>query len=715
LNTPIKDSGSERDREDILIKKTSFAGCIVPLLDALGWKGTDQALMEALPIDLDETDQDDFLNIMANLRFEGTVEYTTLRQIDLRRLPCVFRKDEDSVYVLLKYRNDEYIAFDGKQGRFTPLSRSSTFGKAYFFKNQDSDKLKLLGPQKNWFHHIMMRFNKMFLLGLLLTFLLSLFSFLSPLLVMMIYDKVMVSETGDILAYLGSGILLILMGDLVIRFLRSHLFSFASYRMGNIVGNEVLRRILFLPSEFTEMATTGSQISRIKDFDSVQDFFSGPALFALFDLPFIFLLIIGMVVIGGSIAIVPLTAVILFIVLGLVSRNFMRHAVEKASITGAKRHEFLINLLTNFRAIKLTGATHLWSREFKEISSAAAIDSYEVIKVNSFISVTSQTLVSATGLATITVGIFQVLNGSMTTGALMTSVLLVWRILSPLRSGFGVLTQVGRIRKSILQIDRLMSLRLETKPENALSSSHEVQGALTFSRVSFRYNADSNPALLGISFEVQPGEILVIIGHNGCGKTSILKLILGLYKPQAGQITIDGNNVRQQDPIMLRRSIAYAPQQGQIFRGTIAENLRLANPAATLAELEQAAAKAEILEEINDLELGMESPISPTSLGRFSPSFSRGICFSQLFLQKSKLLLIDDPEQRLSVEKVDKLVEQLGLLKKTHAIILATNRTNFFNIADRILWMEKGKTKMYGATSVITQKYFAEKVKMNQR
>gem|GEM_PF-768425 len=694
--------------------KSGFGACLVPLLDALGWQGNSQNLMDALPIDLGKIDGDDLLNIMANLKFECTEKLTNLQTIDLRQLPCIFQKNKN-VYVLLKHSNGAYIVFDGNKQDFAQLPGKSSVGKAFFFNSKDSDNIKLLGPQKNWFRQVLMRFNKMLLIGVFLTFILSIFSFLSPLLVMMIYDKVMVSETGDILTYLGSGILLLLIGDLGTRFLRSHLFAFASFRIGNIVGNEVIRRLLFLPPEFTETTSTGSQISRIKDFDSVQDLFSGAALFSLFDLPFIFLLILGMVVIGGSLAFVPLIAVLLFFLLGLFCRSIMHQAVENASITGSKRHEFLIHLSTNYRAIKLTGASQIWSNEFRNISAASVLDSYAVAKINSFISVTTQLLVSATGLATITVGIFKVLDNQMTSGALMTSVLLVWRILAPLRSGFGVLTQIGRIKKSIAQIDKLMTLRLESKQEEVITQGNKVSGHIAFDRVFFRYKSDANPALLGISFDIKPGQILVVTGANGCGKTTILKLILGLYKPQAGQVMLDENNVRQIDPIALRKSIAYAPQQGQIYEGTIAGNLRLANSAATLSELEDATRRAGILDEINQLEHRMDTPIDPSSLFSFSPSFSRSLILAQLYLQDSKLLLIDDPEQRLDNEKLEALVDELKELKKDHTLILATNRTNFFNIADHILWLDHGRTKMYGPAKEITQKYFAEKAKMSRR
>ncbi len=160
-----------------------------------------------------------------------------------------------------------------------------------------------------------------------------------------------------------------------------------------------------------------------------------------------------------------------------------------------------------------------------------------------------------------------VLAQEMTMGALVACMILVWRVLAPLRSGFVVMLQVERINKSVLQVDRLMNLDIEQHTESLLTLNRELRGDVEFSQVSIRYMSDAHPALLGVSFSVSHGEVLAIAGHDGAGKSTILKLIMGLYRPQAGRIALDNTSLRQMDPLSLRRSIGYAPQTPQFFMG----------------------------------------------------------------------------------------------------------------------------------------------------
>ncbi|NQU64575.1 MAG: ATP-binding cassette domain-containing protein [SAR324 cluster bacterium] len=399
-------------------------------------------------------------------------------------------------------------------------------------------------------------------------------------------------------------------------------------------------------------------------------------------------------------ALVPLASVFLFFVLFWVTRPFMQRAIEAASAAGAKRHEFFIDFLTSFRAVKLSGYSDLWSQRFREISSDTVVKSYAIVRISAVINTGTQFLVSMTGLATMTVGIFKVLNNEMSSGALMASILLVWRVLAPLRSGFGVLNQIGKIQLSIKQVDRLMTMSLEKAQESKQEFKKEIEGSVKVSQVSMRYSVDSNPALLGVSFEVPKGETLVITGSDGTGKTTILKLLLGLFRPQAGRLIIGNMNVRQLDPIILRHSIAYAPQDNEIFDGTVAENLLLAKPEATDQELEKAAEAAGILGDIEKMENSFNTAINSNSAA-LDRSFVKGLGLAQMFLCQSSLYLIDEPEKGLDNERLKIVLSELDKIKENATLIIVTKSSEILKKADQILWLENNRVKLYGSAKEV--------------
>lgn len=675
---------------------SDFARCLAPMLDALGWRGSHKNIIESLPPEPNCIQQDDFLNTMANLKFECKTFKSKLSQVDQRVFPCLSILDDGSAKVLIKEDSEGILAFDGETGTYRLLRIEDQKGVFFLFGSLKSKILDLIKPQKFWFSRLLSRFNKVFFIGAIITFILSIIALITPLFVRTIYDQVLAMESYHTLIYLGTGIVLFIICDVGFRFFRAYLFGFISVRLSNLVGIEILRRILYLPPNFTENASMSSQVSRIKDFESVKDFFGGSALTALFDLPFTLILMGGMAALGGVIVFVPITAIGLFIIMGVITTPFVKRINEAVAVSASKKQDLLVEILNNFRAIKHSGATSTFLNRYQASSADASYSAYTSSKVVALINTFSQTLVTAAGISTMTVGVFGVLSGRMSMGALMASMLLVWRVLAPLRSGFSVLTQINRIKKSLLQINKLMTFKLENRLETSMNLSRGVKGKVDFQQVSIRYNQDSPPALLGLNFNVNIGETVVITGHGGSGKSTIFKLILGMYHPQAGRILIDDMNVRQIDPISLRQSITYTPQRNPLFYGTIEQNLRLANPIASIEEIKEAARCVGILDEVEKLENGFNFVIGSHNYDHLPTSLIKGINLSRIFLKKANILLLDTPDVGLTATQENTFIENLTTKKNEQTVFIITQNQKYLQFADKIIWLDKGRLKMAG-------------------
>ncbi|MEO5354603.1 MAG: ABC transporter transmembrane domain-containing protein [Magnetococcus sp. XQGC-1] len=498
---------------------SDYARCLIPLLDAVGWRGDQIHLLEALPHFPNQMGLVELLNTMANLKIEGQPLTVNLQRMDARLLPCLFvPQGGGAAQVLVAAGESAFFCFDGATGEYTQLPMAQATGTAFLFRMMKKGSQTLQQPQPDWFQRVMSRFTPIFIHAVLVTVVISLLTIVPPLFVKVIFDTILLSRSQETLLYLAVGMLFFIIADTGFRFLRVNLFRYLSVRLGHIMGVEVFRRLLFLPPSATETANLGSQVSRVKDFESIREFFAGPAAIALFELPFLLLLVIALAIIAGPVALVPLGTIAVFALFGMIMMPIAQKTNAAVAQAGSERQAFIVEMLASLRAIKHTGASHIWNARHRALAAEAATATYESARVTAVVNAISYLLVMLGGLGTLILSIERVMAGVMTTGDLVGTMFIVWRILAPIGSGFGVLTQMGRTGKSIAQINRLMSIALETKQEANAAIDKGLMGRIAFSGVSLRYFPESPPALLGVEFAVEPGEMTVVVGHDGGGQ-----------------------------------------------------------------------------------------------------------------------------------------------------------------------------------------------------
>jgi ATP-binding cassette subfamily C protein/ATP-binding cassette subfamily C protein LapB len=376
----------------------------------------------------------------------------------------------------------------------------------------------------------------------------------------------------------------------------------------------------------------------------------------------------------------------------------VRDAISATARFGSKRQELVIETISNMRAIKYTNAEDTWLARYRKLSAQSSMASFRSAQVTSYLQTISHVLMITSGVATIAFGVFRVFEGAMSIGGLVASMILVWRVLGPLQSGFVTLTRVEQVRSSITQINNLMNINSEHK-DDMVNSNRKIEGFIEFGRVSLRYSPDADPALVGVNFDIKPGEVLAVLGGNGSGKSTILKLLLGMYIPQAGSIRIDQTDIRQLDPVELRQMIGYVPQATQFFYGTIAQNLRLANPAASDEEVADACRKANLLDDIEALPKGFWTRIGEGTGGQLPSSFQQRLNLARCFIKKPKIMLFDEPGNGLDFEDDQAFMKTVSKMKEEGVCsFMVTHRPSHLKIADKILWLENGHMKMYGPT-----------------
>ncbi|MGN7612869.1 peptidase domain-containing ABC transporter [Magnetococcales bacterium HHB-1] len=687
---------------------SDFANCLQPLLEALGWKGSTWNVIEALPHFADDLDMTGLRNVLANLNFHSRVERVRFNKLDSRLMPCLFIPDKGSVLLVLRQEGNQIIAFDGGVSRYVSLPRKRWSGQAMFFDFMEEDESSGPKKQENWFQGIAERFRGIIVQVFSISLLLNILAFAIPLFMMAVYDKVASTRSESTLFFLIGGMAIVLLADGALRHFRGQILAFASARLGNIVGNEVFRRILFLPPSFTERAAIGAQVARIKDFENVREFFASQAAIILVELPFVLLTMVVLFIIGGAIAVVPVIMIALFFAFTIFFKPLVANAFAEGSTASSTKQEFVIETLTNMRAVRYTGAYRVWLERFKTLTAKSVLNSFHAAQLSAFSHTISYVVMIGSGLATMAVGVTLVIDQAISMGALVACMMLTWRVLGPLRTGFVLLSRVEQLKKSIQQINKLMVLADERSVKVIQKPVKVVRGAVSFARVSLRYTANTDPALLGINFDIKPGEVCSIVGRNGAGRSTLLKLLLGLYHPQAGKILIDGRDVRQMNPVELRQLIGYAPQVSQFFFGTIAQNLRLANPIASEEDLIWAAEQADLLSDIEKLPRGFQTRIGDSKAAQLPSSFRQRMNLARAFVKRPPILLFDEPGNGLDFCNDRVFMQAIERLRGKSTIFIATHRPSHMRLADKMLWLSGGRIRTMGPTEKIFSNFMKE-------
>ncbi len=672
---------------------SDLAACLLPLLKALGWKGDPRNVAEALPHFANDLDLTGLRNVMATLNYSSRPERVTVDEIDPRLLPCLFLPDRQHAMVVKSNRDGAIEIFDSAQGESRPLDDPHIRGTAYFFTPMTSDTGPLRG---GWFRGVLDRFRPLFWQAFFVTLFLNLMSLGTPLFVMNVYDTVIGTGSIPTLLAFSIGVGIALVFDTILRAVRARILAFIGARLDNIMGNNILQHILSLPPGFTERATIGAQVARIKDFESVREFFTGPLATVFMELPFAIFYFAVIFWLGGVLALVPVLGTLMFVLGGILVMPVVRKNVAIAGRAASRRQEFLVETLGKMRAVKLSAGEQNWLKRYRDMSARAAYGGFKNGVFAAVITGGSNALIVSSGMATIAVGVLGVIEGTMTTGGLIAAMMLVWRVLSPLQTAFTLIQRIEQVRGSITQIDSLMNIKPERDPRAMVAPLKNLKGRVSFSRVSLRYSNEADPALVGVSFDVEPGEVVAVTGRNGSGKSTIIKLILGLYAPQAGSIRIDNSDIRQIDPIELRHAVAYVPQVCNLYFGTIAQNLRLAVPTATDADIRWACEMADVWDEIQALPRGLETRVGDGSSDHLPTSFVQKLSLTRAYLKRSPLMLFDEPVNGLDFEGDRQFMQAVEFFRGQSTIFMVTHRPSHLRFADRILVFDGGYLRLAG-------------------
>jgi ATP-binding cassette subfamily C protein LapB len=519
--------------------------------------------------------------------------------------------------------------------------------------------------------------------------LINLFALVMPLFSMNVYDRVVPNNATDTLWMLALGVSLVIGMDFVMRLLRGHFVDLASARIDVKLSALIMERVLGMRLE-TRPASVGSFASNLRSFESVRDFIASATVTALIDFPFalIFLLVIAWI--SWPLVLIPIFGLIIGLIYAYIIQHKMHELSETTYRASAQRNATLIESLTALETIKTQGAEGVVQNKWERTTAFLARTSARLRLLSSSASNSAAAITQVVNVLLVIAGVYLIQERLLTMGGLIAVTMLGGRAIAPLGQAVGLLMQFQNAQMSLSTLDKLMEQPVE-RPENAAFIHRpELQGEIEFRNVSFNYPGQGEAALQNISLRIAPGEHVIVIGRTGSGKSTLQKLMLGLYQPSDGVVRIDGIDLRQLDPADLRRNVGFVGQDATLFYGTLRENISIGAPYADDSAIVAAAEVAGLSQFVNRHPKGFDMMI-----GERGESLSGGqrqeVAIARAVLMDPPVLFFDEPTSAMDFSTEHGFKERLKRFAEHKTMVIVTHRTSLIELATRIIVVDDGR------------------------
>lgn len=659
---------------------------LVSLLDQLKWTYSVEQFARVIPHFSEEFGIVQLRECAARLGFHSSTRIIKARSIFPRQLPALLVHGSH-ISLLKETPEGQIAAYDPVSGAPRKVNWRQKCQIVSFAQCADTEDKKTSG---SWLLHNLNRFYPEIWQMFALTFFINLMVLVTSFAVMSIYDKVIPAHAFDTLTGIAIALAFAFVVELSFRGIKSKLIGRTTGRLEYLVGSAVFSKLVALPVHMVTNTPIGDQISRLRQFESVRDLFSGPFVAVGLEVPFIIMFMIGLFAVAGPLGAIPLVLMCVYAVVGFLMVGLIRRRNERSSRRQREHAQLTLETVSNLRQIRALGCETVWLERLQQKTADSSAARRRASMAQRYLSTLSSAAVPIAGAGTVITGALLVIDGQMTVGMLIGAMIIVWRVLAPIQQLFLMFSRYTEIAQMIKQIDQMM--RLPTVETNKLSPlKRHFQGRIEFDRVSLRYQGGSDSALQGISLEIEPGELIAIQGHSGAGKSTLLRLVLELYRPQSGSVLVDGINVQQIPDTELRAAIGYVPQTPVLFHGTIAQNLRLAAPGATDEELAAICQEVGILDAIEMLPEGLNTLLDHAKQGTLPGGFRQAIAIAQAYARKPQILLLDEPAKTLDHDLEDALIKSISRRRGDTTIIMVSHRPSHIQMADRVIKLERGQ------------------------
>jgi len=582
---------------------------------------------------------------------------------------------------------------------------------AYNFENR-VDKDVEVTDTKRWFWRTMKKNLGIYKLVIIAAILINIFVIFVPLFTMNVYDRVLPNKAIDTLWVLLSGIVFVLIFDFILKLIRAYFIEQAGKRADIRMSSKIFDQLLNIKLD-SKPSSTGMFVSRLQSFESVREFFTTATITAFVDLPFVILFIFIIFYVGGPIGYISIGTMLIAILFSF----FMQRPIKKNILNSAKEDQIkqtvLTETVTGLEIIKSVRAqnrmrTH-WEKSISQTSYYGNKTHYLSQIVTYFVGLISQ----LSGVLIVAGGVLLASEGEMTMGAIIAAMMLNSRVIGPVSQIAGMIIRLDRTMLSLNNIDEIMKMPVEREQNQNYLSRPNLDGNIVFKDVNFSYKDQKFDVLKNINLTIKKGEKIGIIGKIGSGKSTLAKLLLNLYEPSKGSVLVDNTDIRQIDPVDLRRSIGYVPQEPFLFMGSIKDNITIGEQYATDEQILKASKISGVHDFLGKHESGYDLIVGERGEG-LSGGERQSVTLARAILSDPNILVLDEPTNMMDELSENTFKKNLATIVKDKTVIIVTHKPSLLSIVDRLIVVEDGKVVADGPKEKIIAS-FGNKAKATNR
>jgi ATP-binding cassette subfamily C protein LapB len=639
---------------------------------------------------------------------------TSIDEINLALLPAVLLLNNGSACVVMQAssrRNRWKVVFP-ELSESAVLLRREDLEKQYSghtiyvrpvfqFNASAAAPSARLQHKGHWFWGVIAANRKIYNDVLLSAFVVNLFAVAMPLFVMNVYDRVVPNNAIDTLWMLTIGVFIVLFADLVLRTMRGYFVDLAGSRIDVQLSAHIMERVLGMRME-ARPASAGSLAASMKAFESVRDFISSATVTAFVDLPFALLFLLIIAWISWPLVLPFIVGTVGLVVYSMVVQARLHDLSQTSYRAGTQRNATLVEGLVGVETLKAMGAESSVQRKWESSTALLARIGTQLKLLSATATNGANWVVQAVSLVVMIIGVYMIGEGELSTGGLVACYMLSSRAMSPIGRIAGLLVQYHNAATALESVDELMKRECE-RPEGANFISRKgLRGDVEFRDVVFNYPGQEVACLDGVSFRIKAGEHVAIIGRVGSGKTTLEKLVLGLYRPTSGAVLIDGVDARQLDPAELRRHIGYVPQDPILFFGTLRDNIAMARTHADDEDVLRAATTAGLSDFVNAHPQGFDMVVSERG-DSLSGGQRQGVAIARALIHDPPILLLDEPTASMDHTSEEEIKRNLAEASQGKTMLIITHRTPLMSLADRIIVIDGGRVVADGPKEQVVE------------
>jgi len=615
-------------------------------------------------------------------------------RLETTPMPAIAELRDGGFLLLGKFSNDKVIVQSPHSPRPTLMTRAEfeliTNGRIVLMTRRATLVNMATRFDITWFLGAIRKYRRHLSEVLFVSFFLQLFALVSPLFFQVVIDKVLVHRSMSTLDVLVIGLVAISIFETVLGILRTYLFAHTTNRIDVELGARLFRHLLALPIAYFQARRVGDSVARVRELENIRNFLTGSALTLVIDLFFTFVFLGVMLLYSLMLTCIVVAAFPFYIGISAVATPIFRQLLDEKFRRGAENQSFLVESVTGVETLKAMAVEPQMQRRWEEQLAGYVASSFRVLRLGNVASQSVQLVSKLVTAGVLYFGAKLVIEGNLTVGELVAFNIFAGRVSAPVLRLAQIWQDFHQARLSVARLGDILNATPEPSFNPARAALPAIRGEVTFDHVSFRYRIDGSEVLHDVTFKVDPGEIVGIVGPSGSGKSTLTKLIQRLYVPESGRVLVDGADLAMVDTAWLRRQVGVVLQENVLFNRSVRDNIALANPETAIEPIIAAAKLAGAHDFILEMPEGYD-----TVVGERGSSLSGGqrqrIAIARALITDPRIIIFDEATSALDYDSERVIQDNMKEIAKGRTVFIIAHRLSTVRWTGRILSIDRGR------------------------